>query len=551
MPRIAQSAAGHNLFALIVATSAASLCSPTVAAESQPTSSIGRHQIRTLPLEGDVNPLTATYTPSGRVLVSYEKPEVKDPRQVNIAIMDDDGRNMRTIFSQLLPVREKDNGIRYMVFNDNKRVFMGDFILECAPSLNACDKSTLLPLEYPAEVASGDHVSHRWSEMIVAPDNRHVGWTTLLANYSAVVLTGELRRRAAGYVVVKPRIVSTLEPFTSDPGHPDGVMPQPLRNGEVKQFVGGGTAISMAGAVKRDIPDSVVQDLATGKVEAITDTPGYDETTIFSPDEHLGLVMTTRFSEPTDLAILGLIPRPYPPTLNMGLSMFVYTYAVMGVRAGRPGNVGPALIEIQRSKTEDGYLGLNLSTQPEWIFRSPMSWHPSSKKAMWMEGKSGGGLRRIQIVELPDYKPGKTVASKPTPDNISYASSDLSIIPGLVKKTADINVKVYGKASGHIEYRRSATNIEKVYVNFSDDGRDVYAGRETMQVNPRGNSTYTADVRVTGANPGVMDLKITFGPLGGAHPAGLLFTPDTSGAPLTHGYAEYKGKRLTVESLAP
>src|SRR5262249_34963803 len=146
---------------------------------------------------------------------------------------------------------------------------------------------------------------------------------------------------------------------------------------------------------------------------------------------------------------------------------------------------------------------------------------------------------------------GRTVASKPTPDNMSYASSDLSIIPGLVKKTNDIEVKVYGKASGHIEYRRSATNIEKVYVNFSDDGRDVYAGRETMQVNPRGNSTYTADVHVTGTNPGVMDLKITFGPLGGAHPAGLLFTPDTSGAPLTRGYAEYKGKRLKVDGLAP
>ena len=52
------------------------------------------------------------------------------------------------------------------------------------------------------------------------------------------------------------------------------------------------------------------QDLRSGKVEAVTRTPGYDETTIFSPDERLGLTMTARFSEGTDLKILDLIPRP-------------------------------------------------------------------------------------------------------------------------------------------------------------------------------------------------------------------------------------------------
>ena len=104
---------------------------------------------------------------------------------------------------------------------------------------------------------------------------------------------------------------------------------------------------------------------------------------------------------------------------------------------------------------------------------------------------------------------------------------------GLVRKANDIDVKVYGKMSGHIEYRRSAANIEKTYVNCSDDGRQVFTGPETMQVNPRGNSTYTADLRLTGSSSSILDLKMTFGPLGGERPAGLMFTPDTVRRSLT------------------
>src|SRR3546814_8148812 len=63
--------------------------------------------------------------------------------------------------------------------------------------------------------------------------------------------------------------------------------------------------------------------------------------------------MTTRFSEKTDPAILGLLPRPYPDSLNMGLSMFAYTYAVTGVRREREGNIGPALIDIGASKRSE------------------------------------------------------------------------------------------------------------------------------------------------------------------------------------------------------
>ena len=387
----------------------------------------GRVIVRTVPMPGGIILHSATYTPSGRVLVSYAKSTGQAPRDIDLAVMDDEGSHFRPIWSGSLPERPKDNGIRYMVFPDNRRVFLGDFILECRISLDKCTAPRVLPVDYPAEVDGGPHIMNRWSEMIVAPDDRHIGWDTLLAGGSGVVVfMGELQRAADRYRIVAPEIVSTLVPFRPDPRHPDGVIVAPMRGGEIKQFVHGGTAISLVGAVRRDVPDSVVQDLASGRVEAITDAPGYDETTIFSPDERLGLTMTSRFSPGTDPAILGLMPRPYPASLNMGLSMFAYVYAVSGVRLERPGNVGPALIDIAASETQKGYLGENLNRDPDWVFFSPMSWHPAGRKGMWIEGHRGDQAKRVRIVNLPatsaipppsppDSVPIRKAWTRPTP----------------------------------------------------------------------------------------------------------------------------------------
>jgi hypothetical protein len=543
----------RNLLVTLGAVALATACAqPAAAAPPQGGVSIGRVQVTTIPFDHPGLTLrSATYTPSGKVLVSYAAAGDADPRDVKLALIDDDGKNMRPFFAQRLPERPKDNGLRFMVFADNRRIFTGDYVIECAQSLESCTQPALYPVEYPPEVAGGEHVSHRWSEIIVAPDNRHIAWTTLLSNYSALVFLGELEKAGASYRIVHPTIVSTLDPFAKDPSHPDGVLPQPVRGGEVKQFVDGGAAISLVGAVKRDLPDSVVQHLATGEKEAITDTPGYTETTIFSPDERLGMTMTSRFSEHTDLAVLGLLPRPYPDSLNMGLSMLAYTYSVTGVRAARSGNVGPALIDIAASKTQNGYLGVNLNTKDDWVFSSPMSWHPSGKTAMWLEVRRGSRAKRMQRVRLPDYRPAAPVAAGTTPDAIPYGVSDLAVVADYARASGDIDVKVYGKTSGYISYRRTPGGvIEKTYVDFSDDGRSVYSGTERTQADPRGRSTYTAKLKLTGPRPGEMDLKITFGPLGGELPAEIIFAPDSSGAPLTRGYAEYDGQRLSVDTLA-
>lgn len=544
-----------RVFLVLIASLASAGCSISSAGNK----SLAEHvQISTVPIDPALTVRSATYTPSGKVLVSYYDSDAKPgSRDLTLAVMDDDGGRFHRFFSTPIPDRDKDNGLRFMVFPDNKRIFLGDFIIECEQVLERCEKPALLPVFYPDKVAKGDHISHRWSEIIVAPDNVHIAWTTLFSDYSAAVFTGSLQKIASGYQIVEPLIVSTMEAFTQDPQHTDGVIPNPVRNGEVKQFVAGGKAISMVGAITRDMPDSVVQHLNSGELEAITDTPGYTETTIFSPDERLGIVMTTRFSEKTDLSVLGLMPRPYPASLNMGLSMFAYTYSVVGVRNAREGNVGPALIDIAASKAGDGYQGINLSTDENWVYHSPMSWHPKGKKAMWLEGLRGQGRHhgsnlRIQIVHLPDYKPAPFVPAEATPDRIPYAYDDMSVLDEFLKRASDTDVKVYGKHSGFIQYRRDQKgNIEKRYFDFSDDGKSIYNGYERTKVKLDGNSNYTAKVSLSGEVQGEMNLTMTFGPLRGDLPAALIFDSDDSGSPQTRGYVVYNGKRITVENLAP
>jgi hypothetical protein len=233
--------------------------------------------------------------------------------------------------------------------------------------------------------------------------------------------------------------------------------------------------------------------------------------------------------------------------------MFMYMHGVTGVRNARSGNIGPALIDIAASKTQPDYRGLDLHTDAQWVYRSPMSWHPDGAKAMWIESLRGDERRRrIRIAHLVDYRARAPVAAQATPDDIAYAVTDLSGIADDMRRGHDIDVKVYGRRSGYLRYRKNATGVvEKTYVDYSDDGQDVYSGAERLQADPRGNSTYTANIKLSGPRPGVMDLKMTFGPLGGESPARLIFTPDASGVPLTHGDAEFGGQRLTVEGLVP
>lgn len=511
--------------------------------------------ISTIPLPDDVIVTSGTYTYSGKVLVSYNtESDIDTTDYINLAILNDDGTDFKVIFSGVIPTKERNGGIRYMPYRDNKRILLGDYVLECTPDIDNCTSTEIILVVYPSTIEDEAVTSRRWSEIIIAPDNIHIAWTSLLQNDDSAMLIGELARDTENYVIVNPKIISTTLYFEEDPENDGFIIPADVsRGGEVKQFVHGGNAISLVGAMRYVTTDSIVQSLDSENMTQITYTPGYDETTIFSPDEYLGIVMSSRFSETIDPAIFGIMPRPL--YVGTRLNGILYYYTVQGARLVREGNLGPALIEIERSINEDGYLGTMLSTDENWVMRSPLSWHPDGKRTMWVEMPKGetDDLRlRLRKADLPDYEPQNPVPIVTTTDDIPYAVEDLAVLSSI---NSNVEGKIAGKHSGYMYYSNSSSSsisgeTEAQYENYSDDGVNFYNGYEKYSYNYLNESRYEADIQLTGEQQGEMSLRATFSSITGDRPASLLFETDEDGNPKSYGYTTYNDTTLNIEDLS-
>ena len=507
----------------------------------------GTPRLLTVPLPDCVKFLdSGTYTATGTVLVSYR--EEKDSESYRrLAIVEDDGANFRQIFSADLPIKPGANGIRYMIFADGKRILLGDWIIECNPDLDHCEHAELIPVEYPELPGQSNPNAMRWSEIIVSPSCTHMAWTTLNGLDGATNRLARLERRSNCYTLEDVQIISTMDFFVPDDQHPGAIRRGTIRGGELKQFIRGGLAVSEAGSAEGTrISDSVVQDLDSTEVRRITRTCCYDETTIFSPDERLGIVMTTRFSPKTNCAALAWLPRPFMSASLRGTTLPVY---MLSVAAGRrmPGvNIGPALIDIQRSMTEEGYMGVNLSDpEGEWVYYSPMSWHPGCKRAMWVERTYDMSRGRLRVADLPEYQPGESIPAAAIPAAIPYATTD-----GTAKENPRMTGPIHavGAHGGSFELKINGMNSTSVYVDYSEDGRTIYNGTETFTRDQDG-CTYEAHIKATGEEAGEMDLRIRFSQPNMWSMAKVDFSETQDGSPASFGQATWRGKTLYVNDM--
>jgi len=332
---------------------------------------LGRIKVTDLPIPDNVKIVSATYTHSGKVLLTYKANDIQEKNDFyNLAVFNDDGTDFRNIFSDFIKPCGRANGVRFMCFQDNKRILLGDYVLECYPDIDNCESSELVFIEYPYGLRNNEFTAMCWSEIIIAPDNEHMAWTTLRNDgVGAIDFIGALKRYNDRYIIEDVQIISTLSFVEKDSVHNSYILPKIVRGGEVKQFVRGGKAISLVGTMRAGTADSIVQYLNSFDLEQITSSPSYEETTIFSPDEKLGIVMSTRSSEKTNTSIFGLMPRPHGILISGGLMMLLYLYSVAGVRAFRKGNIGPIMIDIERSKNDPSYLGAVLCDPEEnWVY---------------------------------------------------------------------------------------------------------------------------------------------------------------------------------------
>ena len=234
----------------------------------------GRVEVTNVPLpEGLGSDVSGTYTYSGRVLVSVREPEkAKDWYRVFTA--EDDGTGIREVFAGEIPQKRGANGIRWMCFADNKRILLGDYVIECEPDLDRCESSRLLEVVFPEEIGRIPGLFMRWSEPVIAPDCEHVCFSSLTMG-SAFNTLGRLVRRENDYVITDACLVSSVSAYVPDPDHPGCFLPDVQRGGEVKQFVRGGRGLTLAGGGK-SISESCLQMLDSEEVFFLTDTLGYE-----------------------------------------------------------------------------------------------------------------------------------------------------------------------------------------------------------------------------------------------------------------------------------
>ncbi len=523
---------------------------------------LGRVELKNIPLPQYMLNVNGTFTYSGRVLVTYSTKEDMDKKDYfNLVTLNHDGSDICEVFSGQIEQLEKANGIRWMCFEDNKRVLLGDYVLEAYPNLDETSSTKLVKVEYPKELTENPLIFCRWSEVIIAPDNTHMSWTTLTL-HGAINYLGKLTKKEDKYLIEDICVISSTKMSEKDKDNPGFDIPLPIRGGEVKQFIWGGKALTMVGNGD-SISESVVQDLESEDVIQITHTAGYEETTIFSFDEKLGVVMSPRFSPKTDMSILGLIPQPLSLPVRGKIINILYMYAVAGVRAFRPGNIGPVLIDIEKSKTlKRAHKGVNLSDpENKWVYYSPISWHIDSTKAMWVEKTrivQGPEMCRLRMLELLDYKASPRVKIEKTPScgQIPYAKP----FEGSLDQDfhMDFPLKFKGKFSGYVENKiveEESPKYVAVYENFSDDGKTFYQGYISV-ITPSGlfvpgKSIFEADLKVEGEHQGHMKLKLVFNRDSVHAPAMLSFEKDADGLAESRGFSSYDGITLKVEDMLP
>lgn len=238
-----------------------------------------------------------------------------------------------------------------------------------------------------------------------------------------------------------------------------------------------------------------------------------------------------------------------------------------GCAATASGTSSQLLIDIERSRAEPGYGGVSLHDPAQrWVYVSPISWHPDGTRALWLETPRGSEasqpIREIRLrrVRLLDGAAGAPVPVATVPDHIPYAiSGDEAEVTLRRALEPTVRGRVAGRHSGYLEIERTTGDLARgkagsnmaEFVNFSDDGKNIYNGTESVISSFLEDTVYEADLELTGPITGEMRLRATWSPLTGQEPSRLRFETASDGRPASFGFARYGEKRHEIADLLP
>ena len=499
------------------------------------------HNIKTVELPDDIIYLGSHYNYQGQLFMVYQK---KSSDHYFLGICNEEGKILRELY-EIQDTTGMDTTYiqRASSFSDGKRVLVAGKILQCTKEFLECDDAKLYDVVFPEEIKEFKNLLYTFSEPIVNYGGNHVFWSTFDKDINIVNFVGKLVFKDDKYYLEDVVGLSSYFYDLYDKEKGTFSLPDILRYGPIKQVINGGEALSIGGFLNYGLRKGIYQSLSEDKLEQLTMFEGYDETTTISPDSKLACVMTTRFSPNTSLEIVGMIPTPYSILASylFSLHLLKFSIAKLRLKKTKKGNLGPALVDLNKVKKDKEYKGYNLTTDENWVFNGFISWSPDGKKIMFDETNKIDQTRRCQIVYLKNYKPGKIEFKDNYKGYVPYNRS--------IEETINLHldypmfINVTGK-TGYLEVNRTENKCEINYYNYSKDGKNIYDGVYIYEKFPSEQyAIFEVDIKSTGEKKGYGKYRLWFDLKNNE----FLYDKGEDGKEKTYGDCEYEGKKINVD----
>ena len=216
------------------------------------------------------------------------------------------------------------------------------------------------------------------------------------------------------------------------------------------------------------------QSLSKDELAQLTSFEGYDKNTITSPDGKLAVVETTMFSDSTSFEIIGLIPTPYSVLASYFFSIDILGIVMFKVNVkSYKGNLGPALVELEKAKKDKNYKGVNLKKEKEWNFNGFTSWSPDGKKFIFDETYTDNAKTRLRLVKLKNYEPDNITLQNNFDGTVPYARNINEILDLRLNLTKNITIN---GISGDLNIYHFEGTVIITYNDYSEDNETFYNG---------------------------------------------------------------------------
>lgn len=415
-------------------------------------------------------------------------------------------------------------------FGDGKRVLAGTNIIDCGPyklADRACtpQRVRIYPIRWNT-TADGSGPGGSIRELRLHPDDTHLGFSSMTVTGGRLdqfSYMGRLQFNPSPttgtplvprYDLVKVSRLfdpNATQPVDVDPSDPGKLRFDPFvpSVGELRGFSADGREVTYVGypAESSNI-DVFAADLTTGKVRRLTADPEYVDPVDLSPDGKWTVVMDTRGTD--RLSFLSAM-RGVP-----GITDLLSASAISAARNnGKRRFFQPYLIDAYGDR--GSYAGQRLNAagdgspgsinDPLWNGRADPKWSPDGTHiAYWQSlavapdcgGQNplpcpvstapGGRTERLMIADLTSRPPQTREPVVPVSDTVPWGVpyEPGSAIPArthLTQGTYTLDGKKSGSAEVTVTENSTRTAISTVavtYQDYSDDGRYVINGTETM-----------------------------------------------------------------------